>query len=175
MATSSDISIKIRKKLLEGKTDEIATIINTDPQNMLIIVKALEDPHVRIRQNAADTLGIIGASAALYFSDIPFTTPVGAVKVGYLNDKFVINPTVKQFEESSLNMVVVGTEEGIVVIEAGASEIEEEKIIEGVAFASETIIQIIEAQKELYNKLHIQKRKFSAMEVNQANFEKIEN
>jgi len=125
-------------------------------------------------ENEPDTLGIIGASAALYFSDIPFTTPIGAVKVGYLNNKFVINPTMKQFEESSLNMVVVGTEEGIVVIEAGAAEIEEEKIIEGIAFSSETINQIIEAQKDLYDKLHVQKRKFSAMEVNQANLEKIE-
>jgi len=125
-------------------------------------------------ENEPDTLGIIGASAALYFSDIPFTTPIGAVKVGYLNNEFVINPTMKQFEESSLNMVVVGTEEGIVVIEAGAAEIEEEKIIEGIAFSSETINQIIEAQKDLYDKLHIQKRKFSAMEVDQANLEKIE-
>ncbi|MGB2764743.1 MAG: polyribonucleotide nucleotidyltransferase [Candidatus Aminicenantaceae bacterium] len=125
-------------------------------------------------ENEPDTLGIIGASAALYFSDIPFTTPIGAVKVGYLNNEFVINPTMKQFEESSLNMVVVGTEEGIVVIEAGAAEIEEEKIIEGIAFSSETINQIIEAQKDLYDKLHIQKRKFSTMEVDQANLEKIE-
>ncbi|MBL7083552.1 MAG: polyribonucleotide nucleotidyltransferase [Candidatus Aminicenantes bacterium] len=125
-------------------------------------------------ENEPDTLGIIGASAALYFSDIPFTTPIGAVKVGYLNNEFVINPTMKQFEESSLNMVVVGTEEGIVVIEAGAAEIEEEKIIEGIAFSSETINQIIEAQKDLYDKLHVQKRKFSAMEVDQANLEKIE-
>ena len=97
-------------------------------------------------ENEPDTLGIIGASAALYFSDIPFTTPIGAVKVGYLNNEFVINPTVKQLDESSLNMVVVGTEEGIVMLEAGASEIEEEKIIEGIAFASETINQIIEVQ-----------------------------
>ncbi|MBC8357458.1 MAG: polyribonucleotide nucleotidyltransferase [Candidatus Aminicenantes bacterium] len=125
-------------------------------------------------ENEPDTLGIIGASAALYFSDIPFTTPIGAVKVGYLNNEFVINPTMKQFEESSLNMVVVGTEEGIVVIEAGAAEIEEEKIIEGITFSSETINQIIEAQKDLYDKLHVQKRKFSAMEVDQANLEKIE-
>jgi len=125
-------------------------------------------------ENEPDTLGIIGASAALYFSDIPFTTPIGAVKVGYLNNEFVINPTVKQLDESSLNMVVVGTEEGIVMLEAGATEIEEEKIIEGIAFASETINQIIEVQKDLYNKLHIQKRKFNAMEVDQANLEKIE-
>ena len=124
-------------------------------------------------ENEPDTLGIIGASVALYFSDIPFTTPIGAVKLGYINNEFVINPTVKQLEESSLNMVVVGSDEGIVVIEAGATEIEEEKIVEGVVFAQETIDQIIKAQKDLYDKLHIQKRKFSIKELDQANFEKI--
>jgi len=124
-------------------------------------------------ENEPDTLGIIGASVALYFSDIPFTTPIGAVKLGYINNEFVINPTVKQLEESSLNMVVVGSDEGIVVIEAGATEIEEQKIVEGVVFAQETIDQIIKAQKDLYDKLHIQKRKFSTKELDQANFKKI--
>jgi polyribonucleotide nucleotidyltransferase len=70
-------------------------------------------------ENEPDTLGLIGASAALYFSDIPFTTPMGAVKVGYLNDQFVINPTGKELDTSPLNMLVVGTEEGVVMIEAG--------------------------------------------------------
>ena len=100
-------------------------------------------------ENEPDTLGLIGASAALYCSDIPFTTPLGAVKIGYIKNEFVINPTVKQLEESSLNMVVTGTEEGFVMIEAGAQEIEEEKIIEGVILAQKPINQIINAQKEL--------------------------
>ncbi len=125
-------------------------------------------------ENEPDTLGIIGASAALYFSDIPFTTPIGAVKVGYVNNTFVINPTVKQLEESPLNMVVVGTEEGIVVIEAGATEIEEEKIIEGISLAQETILQIIKAQKDLYEKLQIKKREFLAYDVDQKKLEKID-
>jgi len=125
-------------------------------------------------ENEPDTLGIIGASAALYFSDIPFTTPIGAVKVGYVNNTFVINPTVKQLEESPLDMVIVGTEEGIVVIEAGAAEIEEEKIIEGISLAQETITQIIKAQKDLYDKLQIKKREFSAEEIDQAKYKNIE-
>ncbi len=125
-------------------------------------------------ENEPDTLGIIGASAALYFSDIPFTTPIGAVKVGYVDNAFVINPTVKQLEKSPLDMVVVGTEQGIVMIEAGGAEIEEDKIIEGVALAQETIIQIINAQKDLYAKLQIQKREFSVEEIEQAKFKKIE-
>ena len=125
-------------------------------------------------ENEPDTLGLIGASAALYFSDVPFTTPIGAVKVGYLNNEFVINPTVKQLGESPLNMVVVGTEEGIVMIEAGATEVEEEKIIEGVLLAQKTIDQIIKIQKDLFSRLSIQKRKFSVEEIDQAKLKKIE-
>jgi len=125
-------------------------------------------------ENEPDTLGLIGASAALYFSDIPFTTPLGAVKVGYLGNSFVINPTVKQLEESPLDMVVVGTEEGIVMIEAGAAEMDEEKIIEGISVAQEEIQKIINAQKDLYDKLKIQKREFSAPEIDKSKYEKIE-
>lgn len=125
-------------------------------------------------ENEPDTLGLIGASAALYCSDIPFTTPLGAVKIGYIKNEFVINPTVKQLEESSLNMVVTGTEEGLVMIEAGALEIEEEKIIEAVTLAQKPINQIINAQKELYDKLSIKKREFHTTEIDQVHFERIE-
>jgi polyribonucleotide nucleotidyltransferase len=125
-------------------------------------------------ENESDTLGIIGASAALYFSDIPFTTPIGAAKVAWINDEFVINPTVSQLETSSLDMVVVGTEDGIVMIEAGASEIDEEKIIEAASYAQETIKRIIQAQKDLYEKLPIKKREFEAPQIDQIKSEQIE-
>lgn len=124
-------------------------------------------------ENEPDTLGIIGASAALYFSDIPFTTPVAAVKIGFVNNEFIINPTMKQLEESPLNMVVVGTEEGILMIEAVGSEVEEEKIWEGASIAQETIKKIVNVQKELYNKLNIKKREFSPKEIDQNKFAKI--
>lgn len=124
-------------------------------------------------ENESDTLGIIGASAALYFSDIPFTTPIGAVKVAYINDQFVINPTVSQLETSLLDMVVVGTDDGIVMIEAGASEIDEEKIIKGALYAQETINEIIKAQKDLYDNLQIPKREFQASQFDQAKFDQI--
>ena len=112
-------------------------------------------------ENEPDTLGVIGASAALYFSEIPFETPLGAVKVGLVEDRFVINPTAAQLEKSPLNMTVVGTDQGIIMIEAGAVEIEEEKMIEAVTLAQEPIRRIIEAQKELYRKLGIKKREFT--------------
>jgi polyribonucleotide nucleotidyltransferase len=125
-------------------------------------------------ENESDTLGIIGASAALYFSDIPFTTPMGAVKVGYINNEFVINPTQSQLDQSTLNMVVAGTEDGIVMMEAGATEIEEEKILEAISHAQEPIKKIIQAQKDLYQEMEIRKREFEIPKIDQAKFEKIE-
>src|SRR5512137_1097610 len=77
------------------------------------------------RENEPDTLGIIGASCALCFSDIPFTKPIGAVKVGLLDGKYVINPMAKELEGSPLNLLVVGTEDGVCMIEAGAKEVDE--------------------------------------------------
>jgi polyribonucleotide nucleotidyltransferase len=112
-------------------------------------------------ENEPDTLGIIGASAALYFSDIPFTTPIAAVKVGLVEDRFLINPTVAELEKSRLNMVVVGTEQGVVMIEAGGLEVEDSRIVEALTLAQEPIGRIIQAQKELFGKLNIVKRSFT--------------
>ncbi len=109
-------------------------------------------------ENEPDTLGVIGASAALYFSDIPFTTPIAAVKVGLIEDRFLINPTAIELEQSRLNMTVVGTEQGIVMIEAGGLQVEESRIVEGLRLAQEPIGRIIQAQKDLFQKLNIVKR-----------------
>ena len=125
-------------------------------------------------ENEPDTLGLIGASVALYFSDIPFTTPIGAVKVGYINDEFVINPTMSQREESPLNMTVVGTDEGIVVIEAGCKEIDEEIVVKACEAAQEVIARIIQAQKDLAERLNIQKREFSPKKIDESRLEKIQ-
>jgi polyribonucleotide nucleotidyltransferase len=125
-------------------------------------------------ENEPDTLGIIGASAALYFSEIPFVTPLGAVKVGLVDGQFLINPTVAQLEKSPLNMVVVGTEQGIIMIEAGAVEIEDEKIVEAVLLAREPIRRIIEAQKGLFQKLGLKKREFIVETVDAAKAEQVE-
>jgi polyribonucleotide nucleotidyltransferase len=125
-------------------------------------------------ENEPDTLGIIGASAALYFSDIPFTTPLGAVKVGLVDNQFMINPTAAQLEKSPLNMVVVGTEEGVGMMGAGAVEVDEEKIIEAISLAQESIRQIIQVQKDLYHQLNIKKREFAVKLVDPTKMEKIE-
>jgi polyribonucleotide nucleotidyltransferase len=125
-------------------------------------------------ENEPDILGIIGASAALYFSDIPFTTPLGAVKVGLVENQLMINPTAAQLEKSPLNMVVVGTEEGVGMIEAGVVEVDEEKIIEAISLAQESIRRIIQVQKDLYHQLNIKKREFAVKEVDPTKMAKIE-
>ncbi|MBC7361128.1 MAG: polyribonucleotide nucleotidyltransferase [Candidatus Aminicenantes bacterium] len=125
-------------------------------------------------ENEPDTLGIIGASAALYFSEIPFTTPVGAVKVGLIDNQFIINPTASQLEKSTLNMVVAGNEDGICMIEAGANEVEEEKIVEGLVLAQEEIKKIVVAQKELFSQLNIKKMEVQVKKPDPEKVKKIE-
>lgn len=125
-------------------------------------------------ENESDTLGIIGASAALYFSDIPFDSPIGAVKVGYIDDQLVINPQKSQLDNSPLNMVVVGTEDGVLMIEAGCSEVSEEKIIQAVSLAQTTIKKIISAQKDLFAQLNIKKRSFDVKKIDPGKTESIE-
>jgi len=124
-------------------------------------------------ENEADTLGIIGASAALYFSDIPFTSPIGAVKVGLIDGKLTINPTKSELDESPLDMAVVGNEEGIVVIEAGADQVSEEIIIEACQIAQEPIKKIIDAQIELFNKLDIKKQEIAPKIIDQPKYDSI--
>jgi|YNPBryunderm2012_1023409.scaffolds.fasta_scaffold00016_54 polyribonucleotide nucleotidyltransferase len=125
-------------------------------------------------ENEPDTLGIVGASAALYFSEIPFSTPVGAVKVGLIEGKPVINPTTTQLEQSTLSMVVAGNEDGICMIEAGAQEVEEEKVLEALLIAQEEIKKIVQAQKELFSKLNIQKLPVQAKKPDPEKARKIE-
>jgi polyribonucleotide nucleotidyltransferase len=125
-------------------------------------------------ENEPDTLGVIGASAALYFSDIPFTTPLGAVKVGLVDGVYVVNPTDKELDRSPLNMTVVSNESGIIMIEAGAQEIDEEKVLEGLALAHETNQRIIKAQKDLFAQLGIKKREFTAKAVDAAKLAEVE-
>jgi polyribonucleotide nucleotidyltransferase len=125
-------------------------------------------------ENDPDTLGIIAASAALYFSDIAFTTPLGAVKVGLINGDYMINPPKSLLDESPLNMIVVGNEQGVVMLEAGAMELGEDMVMKGIEAAMDPINQIIRAQKDLYDRLGIQKRTFSPPELDQDKFQEIE-
>ncbi len=96
-----------------------------------------------------DILGIIGASASLIISDIPFIEPVGAVRVGLINDEFILNPTYEELEESMLELVVAGTKNAIMMIEGGSKELSEDQMLNAIEFAHIHIKQIVEIQEEL--------------------------
>jgi polyribonucleotide nucleotidyltransferase len=100
---------------------------------------------------------IVGASTALFISQIPFRTPVAAVRVGLVEGRYVINPGYAEMKNSRLNLAVVGMEDGIVMVECGASEVSEEVMVEALNFGHEAIKQIIGIQKELYAKINPKK------------------
>ncbi len=101
-------------------------------------------------ENDPDILSVIGASASLYISNIPFTTPIGCVRIGYLKDKLVVNPSTSQMEESLLNLVVAGHKDGIVMVECSSKEVSEDIIVEGLSLAHEEIKKIVEIEEELF-------------------------
>jgi polyribonucleotide nucleotidyltransferase len=102
-------------------------------------------------------LAVVGASTALYCSNIPFHQPIAAVRVGYIDGKFCINPTYTESAESTLNLAVAGMEDGIVMVECGAEEVSEDMMVEALDFGHEAVRQIIALQKELYAKINPKK------------------
>ena len=101
---------------------------------------------------------IVGASTALFVSNIPFNKPVGAVRVGLIDGRYVINPTYTELKSSRLNLAVAGMEDGIVMVESGASEVSEEIMVEALNTGHEAIKQIIALQKQLFTAIRPVKR-----------------
>ena len=100
-------------------------------------------------QNYLDIPAIIGASTALVISDIPFEGPIGACRVGLIEDEFVINPTAEQMEESALDLRMAGTEDAILMVEAGAHELHEEVILQALKLGHEAMQPVIQLQKQM--------------------------
>jgi polyribonucleotide nucleotidyltransferase len=96
-----------------------------------------------------DILCINGASAALMISPLPFLGPVGAVRIGMIDDRLVVNPTLPEAEGSELDLIVVGTKDGLTMVEAGANEIPEERLLEAFELAHFEITKLCEVQEEL--------------------------
>jgi polyribonucleotide nucleotidyltransferase len=118
--------------------------------------------------NDPDVISIVGASAALYLSEIPFHTPIGAVRVGLVEGELVINPTYSEQRASLLNIVVVGTEDAIVMVEARAQEASEKVVNEAIQFGHAAIKNIVAALKRLYSQMNIQKRPVEPPVVDEA-------
>jgi polyribonucleotide nucleotidyltransferase len=103
--------------------------------------------------NDPDVIAVTAASAAAFCSDLPFTDPIAAVRVGLLDGKLVANPTVAEQKVSKFNIVVAGTEKGIVMVESGAFEVSEEKVVEALEFGHDQVKRIVGAIKELHIQL----------------------
>ncbi len=118
--------------------------------------------------NNPDVIGLVAGAAALYLSDIPFPTPIAAVRVGLVEGHLVTNPSYSEIKSSLLNMVVAGSEDAIVMVEAGATEVSEEAISDAIQYAHEEIKKIVAVEKELFQKLGITKREFVAPAIDKA-------
>ncbi len=117
------------------------------------------------QENNPDILALIGASAALCISEIPFYGPVGASRVGYIDGKLVLNSTFTELQNSVLDLVVASTRDSVVMVEGDAHEISEELILEAIRFCHEANQEIIDLQGQLTTKCEKPKMKFETHEV----------
>ena len=139
-----------------NETQVICSVISADPDN---------NP---------DVIAITGASCALYLSDIPFSNPVAGVRIGLIEGRYIVNPTYDETRDSRLNLIVAGTEEAIVMVEAGAHEVTEAIMVEALMLAHKEINRLCRWQKELYKALEIEKRPVEPPVLNQEMIGEIE-
>ena len=120
------------------------------------------------QEHDMDVLGIVAASAALTISNIPFDGPVGGLRVGYIDDKFVLNPLLPEMADSRLNLRLAGTADAIIMVEAGALEASEEMIVEALKVGHQGMQPIIELQKEMRARLGKPKSEYTPIAVDEA-------
>ena len=138
------------------ETQVIATVLSMDQEN---------DP---------DILALIGASAALEISDIPFEGPIASVRVGRIDGELIINPTISECEKSDLNIIVAGSKTGVVMVEGGGSLINEEDMLEAIFFGHKEMQPIIDLQVKLKEIAGVPKRPFTAPEKDEMLVKKVE-
>ena len=138
------------------ETQVIATVLSMDKEN---------DP---------DTLAMIGASAALEISDIPFEGPIACVRVGRIDGQFIINPTVDEYENSDINIIVAGSKTGVVMVEGGGNIVSESDMLEAIFFGHKSMQPIIDMQLKLKEINGVPKRIFIPPQRDEALAETIE-
>jgi polyribonucleotide nucleotidyltransferase len=132
--TSRLMDRPIRPLFPKGCTNEIqviATVISSD------------------KERSADILAMLGASTALHISDIPFAGPIAAIRVGYRDGKFILNPTATELATSQLNMILAGSRDAVVMVEGGAQFLSEDIMTEAVAWGHAQLGPLLDAQEEL--------------------------
>jgi polyribonucleotide nucleotidyltransferase len=156
--TSRLIDRPVRPLFPEGFNDEtqiIAMVLSADSEN---------NP---------DVIGLVAGAAALYLSDIPFPTPLAAVRVGLVGGRLVTNPSYSELKDNLLNLVVAGSEDAIVMVEAAAREVSEASIIDAIQYAHGEVRKIVAAEKELFARLGIKKRQFTPRTRDQALYREV--
>ncbi len=133
----------------------IATVLSTDKEN---------DP---------DMLAMVGASAALSISDIPFAGPIAGVRVGRVDGEFIANPTVEQRGKSDIDIVVAGSKTGVVMVEGGADIVSEEDMIDAIFFGHKSLQPLIDIQQELKQAVGKEKRVIALPEIDEDLFNKV--
>ena len=119
------------------------------------------------QDNAPDIAAMIGASAALCVSDIPFYQPIGGIRVGRINGEFVVNPTATELEESELNIIMAASKDAILMVEGEAKEVSEEVMLDALWFGQEQIQPIIQIQEELMQRCGKPKREVATPEIDE--------
>ncbi|HET6364831.1 MAG TPA: polyribonucleotide nucleotidyltransferase, partial [Nitrospirota bacterium] len=116
-------------------------------------------------ESSMDLMGMIASSAALSISDIPFRGPIGAVRIGFVDGKYLINPGHKELETTRLNLVVAGTADAIMMVEGGAHELNEDQMLEALEIAHREIKKIVALQNELVGNVGKPKRAVKTVEI----------
>ncbi len=119
------------------------------PKDFRNEVQVIVTPLSSDTTNPYDVMAIIGASAALTISDIPFEGPISATRMGYIDGELVVNPSYAEIEKSALDLIVAGSRSGVIMMEAGASEVSENTVLEAIERAQEVNLEVIELQEEL--------------------------
>ena len=132
--TSRLIDRPLRPLFPDGMRNEVQVLVNTLSSDS---------------ENQLDVMAVNAASAALMISDIPWNGPIGAIRVGYIDGKFVGNPSFEAMEQSSLDLRLAGSRTAIIMVEAGANEVPEALMVEALAFGHEALQPLIDVQEEM--------------------------
>ncbi len=142
-------------------------------QNMRNEVQIIATPLSHDQEHQVDVLAIFGASAALTISDVPWDGPVGAVRVGIIDDEFCINPTFSEMEDSTLDLRVTATKDAILMVECGASEVSEARMVEALQVAQDAIQPLIDIQMQMREAVGKEKAPPAMMELDEALMETV--
>ena len=168
----------------EGRPSEASILIArvTDrplrplfPKDLRNEVQVIITPLSHDQENHADILSIVAASAALTISDVPWDGPIGACRVGLIDGEFVANPTIPEMENSQLDLRMAGTADAIIMVEAGANEVDEETMIRALRFGHDSMQDVIRVQQQMREQVGRPKREYEPAAINEALATEVEN